>query len=103
MLPSIEGERTPFSPNVGEPAGARGTQLENSTAFCRASFDPLRPDDVSHISLNCRIDIVGRGCFESTGPNDLILAQIVKSRFRRILLIPINSRRAVPTYHVDET
>lgn len=34
---------------------------------------------------------------QSTGPNDLILAQIVKSRFRRILLIPINSRRAVPT------
>ncbi len=44
LLPSIHGERLLFLvPNVGEPAGARDSQLENFTACCRASFYPLAP------------------------------------------------------------
>ena len=97
MLPSIQGERLLFFPNVGEPAGARAIVSWKISLLTAEQVSILeRSDDVVHISLNCRIDIVGRGCFESTGPNDLILDQIVKSGFRRILLIPINSRRAVP-------
>jgi hypothetical protein len=43
LLSSIQGERLLLFFNVGEPAGARDSQLENFTACCRGSFYPLAP------------------------------------------------------------